>query len=235
MGETQKSHLLKDEKVSCPHRYPYFFLIFVLGLNFLSLFFFAFRPFPFVLPLVLNLHRPDISQHKSSLLINKSCCQSAIVSSYTHEMHRHKQLRHFLSSRYFVCRLFGSGYLLSMCGFLHKFMWQTSLEKGFHVCLVFELNHWQWWQVGACPVCLSGWQPSPQMERAAGPVGWSCSEAAKYSILTTLYLPYYSPSSVLPAPQLFAARFAAPGLPVAPRPRVAALWDDIIWPPCCPH
>lgn len=84
MGETQQSYLLKDEMVSFRHRYPYVFLIFVLGLNFLSLFFFAFRPFFFVPLLVLNLHWLDTVQNKSSFLINKSRRHSTIVSTHAH-------------------------------------------------------------------------------------------------------------------------------------------------------
>lgn len=44
-----------------------------------------------------------------------------------------------------------------------------------------------------------------------------------------------SPSCPSPVPQMFTARFAAPGLPVATGPRVPALGDDIIWPPRYPH
>lgn len=41
-------------------------------------------------------HKLDIAEHKGSLHINKSCCQSAIV--FPHK-YIGKQLRHFLSSR----------------------------------------------------------------------------------------------------------------------------------------
>lgn len=211
------SNLHKDETVSLWHRHPYVFLVLVLV--FLLFIFGTFSLFS----LALNWHRLDALQLCKTLLLLTNSCVSKHFSPRTLRCINTRRFHHFSSSR-----PFGSSYLLCMC-VSRGFMWQTSLRWISFVCLYLSV-------VAGESMCRGPISVALFLGKEEVPGLWCCSGTGNYSILTRCFsFSFYNLllSCVWYVPQMFAAWVAAPGLPVAPRPRVPVVRDDIIWPPCC--